>query len=275
MGKVGTCLVTLAGLLLAAGAQTFTGKEPPRLPQGRAALPRAGAVEGQGGKRCDFGVGLVLVWFFVFLFFFSSPPPWGPDTSEPLRTWRGAWGRSVRRRRRDAVRFAPLCPDGKGAEGKGGRLERLGSPRAGLEGRAGLGPAPAFLRRRLAESFPLPRRGRRRDEVSHRWAAAALASAAPPGGGAGEGRGELAVLPGGAGGCLAALPACLAPPVPPRWPPPSPELLAFRAARRCGCKTPVEPEVKPWPVVFCSPPNRRLGGQGRTCLRLRGVAIPV
>lgn len=58
MGKVGTCLVTLAGLLLAAGAQTFTGKESPRLPRGRAALARAEAAEGKG---CDFGVGWVLV----------------------------------------------------------------------------------------------------------------------------------------------------------------------------------------------------------------------
>lgn len=51
MGKVGTCLVTLAGLLLAAGAQTFTGKKPSRLPQGSVALAAGGGSRGARGKR--------------------------------------------------------------------------------------------------------------------------------------------------------------------------------------------------------------------------------
>lgn len=60
MGKVGSCLVTLAGLLLAAGAQTFTGKGPPRLHRGSGAggasppvpfslRPPGGADTGVGG----------------------------------------------------------------------------------------------------------------------------------------------------------------------------------------------------------------------------------
>lgn len=75
MGKVGTCLVTLAGLLLAAGAQTFTGKESAGQPG--VGQPSRGPGGGGRGERGYFGGGGGLVWVFVYfciflLFFFLS-----------------------------------------------------------------------------------------------------------------------------------------------------------------------------------------------------------
>lgn len=130
MGKVGTCLVTLAGLLLAAGAQTFTGKEPPRRPRGRAAPPAGGGGggggEGGSGAVSD-GVG-VWVGFGVFLFFFFFFLPGGADASgEGKKKKKAVSGGG---RRRDGVGFAPLFP---GGEGTGERLAGLGQP----QGRAG------------------------------------------------------------------------------------------------------------------------------------------
>lgn len=77
MGKVGTCLVTLAGLLLAAGAQTFTGKESARQPG--AGQPS----RGPGGGGAGGTAGTSEVWFgflvffciFFYYYFFFLPSP--------------------------------------------------------------------------------------------------------------------------------------------------------------------------------------------------------
>lgn len=57
MGKVGSCLLTLAGLLLAAGAETFTGKP---WGGGRRRKPLAfpfGALPAWGSRRAEGRTG--------------------------------------------------------------------------------------------------------------------------------------------------------------------------------------------------------------------------
>lgn len=120
-----------------------------------------------------------------------------------------------------------------------------GSRRAGLDWTDGRDSAS--LRRFSAvdfpKSFPLPRCGRRRGEVSR---------SRGPGGGAGDGGrrtfGAPRRVPRRPGRRF-----LLARP---------PELPAFRAARRCGCEMLAQPEVEPWPLVFCSP-SKILTWEGR------------
>lgn len=84
MGKVGTCLVTLAGVLLAAGAQTFTGKEGAGHQPGRAAFPGPGPGRGESGASGAAGVrfGLFYSSVFLFLLLFFHPHPLAALTLE-------------------------------------------------------------------------------------------------------------------------------------------------------------------------------------------------
>lgn len=74
MGKVGTCLVTLAGLLLAAGAETFTGKESAEAARGRPAFPGARRRRAGGARilerRRGFGLGFCLFLYISSFFYY-------------------------------------------------------------------------------------------------------------------------------------------------------------------------------------------------------------
>lgn len=120
-----------------------------------------------------------------------------------------------------------------------------GSRRAGLDGRAGV--------TRLPSGVSPPSTSRKFPSAPAREA---------------EGRGEPPPGPRGRSWRrgkenLRCAPEGLPPPCPPVPYRSPPELPVFRAARRCGCEMLAEPEVKPWPLVFCSPPKSSPGRAGQ------------